>query len=207
MIQFSLTPPRPPSSPHFSLHPDCPLERRRHPQHVQRAWWNNLQSLLRQLPRKYQPFLLLDANARLTPGSSGCIAEEHCANVPARLMQHLLQTQQLCASGKADSLGRTLVSWQSPTGHSACLDYLLIPQVFACGFRVLGNIDGFSDRYDFDHRPLLFHCVWTSVGCGSNRAVRLDRRAMMRDGQFFTTFGAVLQRPNGMHMLTHTSTE
>ena len=151
------------------------------PEEVQREWWQQLQSLTRRVPRKYQPFILVDANARLAPCSSGCITEAQCLNVPARFLLDLQQTQQLSVSGNVDAQGRTLHSWQSPTGYLACLDYLLVPQAFASGLWVHGNIDGFSDCFDFDHRPLLFCCAWTSVSCRSDLATRFDRRAMLSD--------------------------
>ena len=145
----------------------------------QQAWWTMFQSTLRRLPRKFQPLLLVDANARLAPGSSGCITDGQCLNKPARFLLDLMSTQHLAVSGNVDCHGDAIVSWCSPTGHSTCLDYFLLPSDMAAGMKVHGNIPGFSDCFDFDHRPVLFECRWTSSAKKSPTSVQFDRRAIL----------------------------
>ena len=142
-------------------------------------WWSHLGSTIRCIPRRYQPFFLLDANARFSPRSVGTPEDSHCLNVPASYLRQLLVEQQLAISGNLDSCGNPITSWVSPRQSPACLDYVAIPAVFAPGVRVQGAIPGFADCFDFDHRPVLVHLTWHAVAKAPTSRLRFDRKAML----------------------------
>ena len=116
----------------------------------QREWWESFEATIRRLPRKYQPLILADANARLSPGSKGVPELSACINLPARLMYDMLLAQHMQVSGNTTDDGEPIVSWTGPRGQTACLDY-----------------------------PVLFECAWSRNGSAEPRPTRFDRKAML----------------------------
>ena len=123
-------------------------------------WWRELNAVMRMVPERCILIAGIDANARFDLSAE--MPSEECAEGEAAVqLCRLLEQQTLVSSGLFDNTGRRVVTWTSPNGRDACIDYVLVPQELQQGFRTLGAIAGFEDLHDRDHTPLWVEITWT----------------------------------------------
>ena len=95
-------------------------------------WWHRLDEVMRRLPRNALPLLFIDANARFSGQDTEGTARTKCpSNANAETFQPFLDEHRLdtCCSVTAD--GAPVVSWRSPHGNPAHLDFLAFPEELA----------------------------------------------------------------------------
>ena len=142
-------------------------------------WWSELASTLRQIPRRLRIILLVDANARFSAADEyGDISVAYPNNTAAEMFQGFLHEPELGASTLYDYLGYQVLTWISPNGKPACLDYVAVSLDIAHGLSTVGRFIGFQDCFDFDHQPLLVQLTWSSAVTTSTKQPKLDRAAM-----------------------------
>ena len=147
-----------------------------------RQWWHDLASKLRRIPKHFRLMMLVDANARFSVAhEAGNVLSAFPEGQAAEMFQDLLHNKTLISNDLPDTHGKPVITWVSPNGDEACLDYITISADIVHGLRTIGNIPHFSDCFDFDHRPLLVCLSWSSVSKTRIRQPRLDRKAMMTD--------------------------
>ena len=138
--------------------------------------------MLQRIPRKLKQILLVDANARFTAADEcGDVGVAHASNFAAELFQEMIHELEMGASTLFDNVGQPIVTWLSPAGNPACLDYVAVSLEIAQGLCTLGQITGFQDCFDFDHQPLLVQLTWASPVASMAKRPRLDRAAMTSD--------------------------
>ena len=86
-----------------------------------RKWWSATSGVIRRIPRKFQPVILIDANARFAAGTTFTATPEQCHNVGAHLLQDLMCAENLLISGNTDCQGEEIISWVGPKGTRTCL--------------------------------------------------------------------------------------
>ena len=119
-------------------------------------WWQTLDFEMRRIPRGFCPVLLLDANARFraAPADSSASAA-HPENANAEALLSLARSHRVHLSGLRDADGCAIVSWTSPSGHSACLDFLGVPDVWSGQMRTRAAPSSFCDQFaGIDHHPV-----------------------------------------------------
>ena len=119
-----------------------------------RLWWKQLDSIVKQIPPRHTPIIMIDANARFT-WSAQAPQEDGARNDNARQMAQWLRTHHMVASPNELPCGTRVVSYLGPMHTPACLDYVVIPQALCCGFRAKGAIDTFRGSSDHDHFPVV----------------------------------------------------
>ena len=90
------------------------------------AWRDGLASASRKLPHNALLGCGIDANARFDESATH-IVPEAASGVPGRLLCQFADAQQLACTALVDFLARPVVTWTSPNGKRACLDYILFP--------------------------------------------------------------------------------
>ena len=98
------------------------------PDDLQQTWWDGLSSAIRRIPRRYLPFVLIDANARFELMQAGLPGETACSNQPASHFRDLLSEQRLVVSGNLNSRGQPITSWVSPLKRADALTTLPFQQ-------------------------------------------------------------------------------
>ena len=98
------------------------------PDAAKEAWWDELHRVMMKIPGTHSPLLLLDANARFSIHPDLTATAQA---VPEGInAQRLLRTSSdfhLWVSAQKTRDGVSLVSWTSPNGKDALLDYFLCP--------------------------------------------------------------------------------
>ena len=119
-------------------------------------WWTELDSQIRRVPRGFCPIFLLDANARFQAASQNFSATAaHPDNVNAEALQALARTHSVCLSALCDKSGCDIVSWTSPSGHTACIDFIGVPDVWSDCVCTRPAPAGFCDQFaGIDHHPI-----------------------------------------------------
>ncbi|CAE7028460.1 unnamed protein product [Symbiodinium sp. CCMP2592] len=112
------------------------------------SWWEQLDARLDAIPAHSEVVLLVDANARHTPGESP-------DNPNATEFQQICRKHCLCRTASHDRSGGTYRTWRSPQGVWACLDYIAIPQAWQHTFDELGVHDILDTHAGIDHQPVL----------------------------------------------------
>ena len=125
------------------------------------AWWAELDMQIRRVPRGFCPVFLLDANARFQAASSNFSANAaRPENANAEALQALARSHSVCLSALRDEAGRDIVSWTSPSGHAACIDFLGVPDVWSSRARTHPAPAGFCDQFRVHwHYPTSEPCV------------------------------------------------
>ena len=118
-------------------------------------WWQMLASTLKRIPQGYIPLLCLDANARFIPDAGHSDTLDVPADGPnAELLVKCCRDFHLHPSPQFDPLGNPLVSWISPAGKPALLDYFLCPRGWAAALKVENSPTLADAHATIDHRPL-----------------------------------------------------
>ena len=123
---------------------------------VLRTWWKDFEHSVKQLPKQVRIILMIDANARLTAADEVAgIMSAYPDNAATIHFQHTLKELRLSASNMVDCYGKPVITWVSPNGKPARLDYIAATEEIAGGMLTIGNLRHFTDCFDFDHKPLL----------------------------------------------------
>ena len=99
------------------------------------TWWHELDSALLSLPRQAIPILLLDANARVTAHArTDTFTTARLDNHNAHCLASLLVERRLGTTPLYTTAGEGPITWTSPHGGSAQLDYVVLPdeELAAC---------------------------------------------------------------------------
>ena len=135
---------------------------------IRQAWWASLHSLVRGIPPRHTPILLIDANARFEWGAQPPSAST-AANHNAEALVHFLGEHALVASPNQLCNGTKVVSYLGPACRPACLDYIVLPRDLSIGAEPLGAIPDFQGCSEQDHFPVQARLRWT---CSASQAVR-----------------------------------
>ena len=142
-------------------------------------WWAQLDAVARKLPRGAIPMLLLDANARVTASAPDCtFVEARIDNHNAQCMASLLRGRRLATSPLHLPTGKRPVTWVSPTGTEAQLDYVVLPEELAARARTVGEPAGFTDHNGIDHKVLAVQVDWQDEVRVRPQLPRFDVQAM-----------------------------
>ena len=111
------------------------------------AWWQHLTRRLEGLPPGATPVVCIDANARyvLIQG------EEQPGNDNAQRLSMLASRFFLCRTRAFHPDGSLVVTWRAPLGHPACLDYVLVPEMWGDGLRTVSNLGLLDEHAGVDH--------------------------------------------------------
>ena len=135
------------------------------------AWWSELDSQIRRVPRGFCPVFLLDANARFQASSSDSSATSaQPDNKNAEALQALARSHSVCLSALRDAKGHDIVSWTSPSGHTACIDFIGVPDVWSSCVSTRPAPAGFCDQFaGIDHHPVYLDIQMCNCcpGCAS----------------------------------------
>ena len=141
-------------------------------------WWNLLDTTFRRLPRNAIPVLCIDANARVLANAPSTAREappdgDNAERFATFLTEHSLQT-----SSTHNHKGRPVVSWVSPAGKPALLDYVAFPQELQSCSVTWGCPSHFVDPLGFDHTPVMLSLAWQDLVQPTRAAPGLDTKAM-----------------------------
>ena len=140
-------------------------------------WWRELAAIMRKVPQKCILLAGLDANAR-SSADVEAPCEEAAEGLAAVQLCRFANHHLLSCTNLVDVQGRKVVTWTSPNGKDACIDYLLVPKEMGQGLLTLGAVDGFEDLHDRDHTPLWAELAWSSQAQVSKSIFRVDTAAM-----------------------------
>ena len=119
-------------------------------------WWAHLDAQVRRMPRGFCPIFLLDANARFRPAqlsSTASAGEPENCNAAAFLAT--AESHSLHLSGLRDQDGEDIVSWVSPSGHKACIDFVAVPDSWSSKMCRGSAPARFCDQFaGIDHHPV-----------------------------------------------------
>ena len=144
------------------------------PESERESWWAHLSQRLASLPPGATPILLCDANAHFVLHNG----EEHPENENAQALHRLALRFALCRTQAYSSAGNLIVTWRSPQGRPACLDYILVPRQWHAGVRTVTNLGLLDEHAGVDHEVLgarLQLCLQQPDA----RSHGLDREAML----------------------------
>ena len=117
------------------------------PGHVKERWWEQLDQALRRIPRQALPILCIDANARLAKAPA-----PHPDN--AHFFRERLAAHHFVATPAMATDGQELVSWISPSGLTACIDYICVPAALSQALSDHKILSGFEGQVPHDHKPV-----------------------------------------------------
>ena len=140
------------------------------------AWWHAFARVLRKIPRRAIPIVMIDANARFDvwhPGQG--IVDAKCCGDNAHALQAVAEEHDLQVAGFHDKDGHRLVTWTSPYGKDSQIDYVLIPTALAESASVWGTDKG--DR-QLDHHLHGVRLRWHQPATATRRVPRWDRRKL-----------------------------
>ena len=142
-------------------------------------WWDSLRGIVRKLPRRAIPVILADCNARF---QSRCptdtVISAAAANGNATALQQFCRDTDVLSPPLHQCDGSRVVTWVSPTGKPAQLDYVLWPAVIAAESRTLGNPWTGEVGNGLDHRPLIVEARWAAAAMPTVRHKRFDTARM-----------------------------
>ncbi|CAE7467338.1 CACNA1S [Symbiodinium sp. CCMP2592] len=135
------------------------------PPEVLQTWWSNLAAAVGRIPRKYCLITGLDANARFELDHQcpqTLTSAPLCENA-----RHLLDF--VCTTGgdltsQCDCNGAPLVSWVSPNGQPALLDYITFPREWSGAAVTLPTPDLGDLHSGHDHWPVALELDVTCEG-------------------------------------------
>ena len=143
-------------------------------------FWQEFEDALRSAPRNAIPVLLVDGNARYRVDryldSVSCSSPE---NLNAHCFQRLVQEHELVTQCLRNEHGIDLVTWRSPSGQTACLDYVAVPSVFASELVTIGVPHSFVDLLEIDHLPICVQIGWRAPACSRKKVAMWDRDKMV----------------------------
>ena len=135
---------------------------------VREDWWAQLDSVLARFSRHLVPILFLDANARVRAHSdSSSFRSAEGLNHNAKCMAALLAERKLETTPLFLPSGQRPVTWTSPFGNTAQLDYVVLPEELASCSLTIGEPAGFVDHNGVDHKYWQQLCRgWLRYGAG-----------------------------------------
>ena len=141
------------------------------------TWWRHLSSLMRRIPPRHTPIVLLDANARFEWRLEAPAAEA-ALNSNAQHLAAYAQLFSMKTSSNMLSTGARVVSYHGPQQQPACLDYLLVPQQLGPGFTLIGTAQHFQGCAEHDHFPVTARLTWVCGSATNTPSKGLDTAAM-----------------------------
>ena len=142
----------------------APISAASQEEHVE--WWGELGKVLRKVPRRAMPILLIDANARyVAPSVHTNLAGATASNANAESLQRVAAEHELHSAGFLDSRGQRIATWMSPHGKEAQLDYVLIPASLSEHVTLHGQPWLPPNEPFVDHRALLAELAWRQPTC------------------------------------------
>ena len=169
-------------------------------------WWAQLDSVLGRFSRNAIPIMLLDANARVRAHEAGitfCSAEH--LNHNAKCMASLLAERKLETTPLHLPNGQRPVTWTSPSGNNAQLDYVVMPDELASCSLTLGEPPGFVDHNGIDHKLLAVSVSWQAPVQNKPRIASFDTKAMCCD-QGRAILGSIHANAPKVHWDVHPDT-
>ena len=125
------------------------------------AWWDSLAGVLRKLPKRAIPVLLLDANARFVARQrADTVHSAEPVGHNSQLLRNFCADTELCLSPFFTPAGERIVTWVSPLGKASHIDYILWPVHFAdC---VVAHGHPWCGQWDngVDHKPQICDVSW-----------------------------------------------
>ena len=142
-------------------------------------WWCDFEQVFRQIPRQAIPLVLIDGNARF----EACACQQHVteripSNLGAEQLHAFLSEHELEGSGSHDTDGNQVVTWVSPLGNPAQVDYVLFPSSLTSSANTLGKPRNFQDPTDFDHEVMGLELSWVALAGKGKQKRAWDTRAM-----------------------------
>ena len=134
------------------------------------------------------------------------MAHARPSNDTAVALQHLADEHALYSAGFFEPSGERLVTWISPYGNQAQIDYILVPDSMSEQIRVLGKPWLEDAVGDIDHRPFIVQMEWGAPAAAQFQVPRWDR-AKLRSPESRDAlqhiFATVLQIPWTYHVDDH----
>ena len=131
------------------------------PAHVLDLFWSKLSQLAQRAPRDSIPLFFLDANARFEAFAAVPDTLESTPACPnARHLVDLCSELAVVPTAQFDCDGTRLISWISPVGRPALLDYVLVPTVCSTAFSTLPTPSLYDFHAGVDHFPVLASCAF-----------------------------------------------
>ena len=142
-------------------------------------WWKALDHAFRQIPRRALPILFLDANARFCDsGATGTAVDNPALNTNAMYFQQFLSEHQLETCHSRNMAGQPVISWVSPHGNPAHLDFVAFPAELLPCAQTVGLPPSFVDPIGFDHRPVEVDLRWISDATATPHKWQWDRKKL-----------------------------
>ena len=152
------------------------------PDQEKQEWWEHLRSTIRKLPRRAIPVLLIDANARFTADADA--DRVHLARADgdnAVSLQSIGAECDLQSTSLFDRNGQKVVTWTSPAGRNAQIDYVLLPEALADKSTTVGAPSVAFEHAGIDHWPLLADVSWRQPTKGTRPVVSWDRKKLQSE--------------------------
>ncbi|OLP77308.1 hypothetical protein AK812_SmicGene42640 [Symbiodinium microadriaticum] len=121
-----------------------------------------------------RPVLCCDANARFSLQAG----REIPANANAHRLQETIAKYELCRTSSYAPDGSLHLTWRSPQGCPACLDYVLIPRAWESGLRTVSGLGLLDMHAGIDHEVLGAE-LRLQLHAPARREAGLDRDSMM----------------------------
>ena len=141
-------------------------------------WWTSFDDVMRLVPRNAVPIICIDANARYCAAEPSSAAEAFPDGDNAERLTALLSEHCLLTNSTHDTSGKRLVSWVSPSGKPALLDYVAFPGEFHGCTHTIGRPPNFVDPLGFDHTPVMITLKWHDTTRAHCSRPQFDRVAM-----------------------------
>ncbi|CAE7716502.1 unnamed protein product, partial [Symbiodinium sp. CCMP2456] len=139
------------------------------------AWWACLNNRrLRGLPPKATPVICCDANARYAWRQG----QEHPANDNAAQLDKVADAFEMYRTRSYSPAGDLVVTWTSPQGAPACLDYILFPRVWQAHVDTVPGLVLLDEHAGIDHQVLGAR-LDVQLDVATRAAPCLDREAML----------------------------
>ena len=149
------------------------------PSAVLQEFWGRLEKLACQVPQRSIPFFFVDANARFGAFAGAPQTLDSAPECPnARHLVDLCHDLAVSPTAQFDCEGQRLVSWVSPTGRPALLDYVLVPEVCSPSLRTLPTPATCDFHAGVDHFPVLASCELRIAANSSKVGKRLNLAAI-----------------------------
>ena len=152
------------------------------PDQEKQIWWEHLRSTIRKLPRRAIPVLLVDANARFIADAEA--DRVHLARADgenAVSLQSISAECDLQSTSFFDRNDQKVVTWTSPAGKNAQIDYVLLPETLADKSITVGAPSVAFEHAGIDHWPLLADVSWRQPTKGTRPVVSWDRKKLQTE--------------------------
>ena len=144
-------------------------------------WWEELDAVLRRLPRNAVPVLFLDGNARFHEWEQGGVSQGLPKGRNAVELSELLREHDMDTCKGKDERGQRVVTWVAPGGQASMIDYIALPRNLANLAVTHGLPPGFADHVGLDHRPSTVSVAWKAEAACGDKPLEWDRKLMRTD--------------------------